>query len=231
MAPLARALGDALQGRPARIRFRTSDGASHELAATRLCEPFGYSGVEEPALGALAARLPAGGRVLDVGCGVGRHARWLEARGIEVDAIDLSREMVAVARAQGVPARVASAFALPPDERYDAALLLGNSLGLCGSRVRLRDLLRSLADRTPLVVADSVDLGEEGAEVRARIEYGGQVGAWFDWLHVTREELELAARELGLHLEWIAQAPGGAYAALLCSGPSARPIRTTPPHR
>jgi SAM-dependent methyltransferase len=215
MAPLARALGDALQGRHARIRFRTAGGASYELAAMRLCEPFGYSGVEEPALAALAARVPAGGRVLDVGCGVGRHARWLGGRGIEVDPIDLSQEMVAVARAQGVPARVASAFALAPGERYDAALLLGNSLGLCGSRVRLRDLLRALFDRAPLLVADSADLGEEGAEVRARIEYGGEVGAWFDWLHVTREELDRAARELGLHLEWVAQAADGAYAALL----------------
>ncbi|OGA54925.1 MAG: SAM-dependent methyltransferase [Betaproteobacteria bacterium RIFCSPLOWO2_12_FULL_62_13] len=35
-----------------------------------------------------AKMIPAGGRVLDVACGGGRHSRWLAARGHPVDAID-----------------------------------------------------------------------------------------------------------------------------------------------
>lgn len=45
--------------------------------------------------------IPAGGRVLDVACGSGRHARWLAARGYRVDAVD--RDAEAIATLAGVP--------------------------------------------------------------------------------------------------------------------------------
>jgi SAM-dependent methyltransferase len=48
------------------------------------------------------ARLIApGGRVLDVACGTGRHARWLAERGYQVDALD--RDAAALATLSGVP--------------------------------------------------------------------------------------------------------------------------------
>lgn len=43
----------------------------------------------------------AGGRVLDLACGGGRHARWLAARGYQVEAVD--RDAVALATLQDVP--------------------------------------------------------------------------------------------------------------------------------
>ena len=43
----------------------------------------------------------AGGRVLDVACGGGRHARWLAARGHPVEAID--RDPVALAQLAAIP--------------------------------------------------------------------------------------------------------------------------------
>ena len=48
-----------------------------------------------------ADRIPAGGRVLDVACGSGRHARFLAARGHPVEAVD--RDPDAVARLAGLP--------------------------------------------------------------------------------------------------------------------------------
>lgn len=53
-----------------------------------------------PHLHAFAARLPAGGRVCDAGCGSGRDAAWLLDRGFDVTGIDLSAAMVAAARAK-----------------------------------------------------------------------------------------------------------------------------------
>jgi SAM-dependent methyltransferase len=49
---------------------------------------------------ALAPHLnvPAGTRVLDVGCGIGRWSRLLAARGAEVCGVDLSQTMIAIAR-------------------------------------------------------------------------------------------------------------------------------------
>jgi SAM-dependent methyltransferase len=48
-----------------------------------------------------ADRIPAGGRVLDVACGSGRHARFFAARGHPVEAVD--RDTGAVGRLTGLP--------------------------------------------------------------------------------------------------------------------------------
>src|SRR6187549_1531301 len=47
-----------------------------------------------------ADRVPAGGRVLDVACGNGRHARYFASRGHPVEAVD--RDSAALARLAGV---------------------------------------------------------------------------------------------------------------------------------
>jgi SAM-dependent methyltransferase len=53
----------------------------------------------------LLRRLPPGCRTaLDVGCGTGRFARRLARRGIEVDAVDRSAEVLAAGRAAPAPA-------------------------------------------------------------------------------------------------------------------------------
>ncbi|WP_268772990.1 class I SAM-dependent methyltransferase [Streptomyces sp. Je 1-369] len=50
----------------------------------------------------LLRNLPPGGRTaLDIGCGTGRFARRLAARGYEVDALDPSAEVIAEAEAAG----------------------------------------------------------------------------------------------------------------------------------
>lgn len=68
--------------------------------------------------------LAPGDRVLDVGCGPGRHAHELGRRGIRVDGIDVSETFVAVAAAAGVAGvRVA---------RLDARLLSPAALAAVG---------------------------------------------------------------------------------------------------
>ncbi|GAA3205595.1 class I SAM-dependent methyltransferase [Actinocorallia longicatena] len=50
----------------------------------------------------LLRQIPEGARTaLDIGCGSGLFARRLAARGLEVDALDPSAEMIAIARAEG----------------------------------------------------------------------------------------------------------------------------------
>ena len=48
-----------------------------------------------------ADRIPAGGRVLDLACGSGRHARYFAARGHPVEAVD--RDPATLARLDDVP--------------------------------------------------------------------------------------------------------------------------------
>lgn len=74
--------------------------------------------------------IAAGGSILDVGCGTGRHCVELARRGYAVTGLDLSVEMLArgaaAARAAGVPVEWvrsdATRFAFP--HKYDAAICL-----------------------------------------------------------------------------------------------------------
>ena len=55
-----------------------------------------------------APRIPAAGRVLDVACGGGRHARYLAARGHRIDAVDRDPELLqGLAGVENVVTRVA----------------------------------------------------------------------------------------------------------------------------
>ena len=80
--------------------------------------------------------LAAGARVLDVGCGPGRHAHALARRGIEVVGIDISDRFVELARADapsGATFVRGDARALTFDAEFDAAIsLCQGGFGLVG---------------------------------------------------------------------------------------------------
>jgi SAM-dependent methyltransferase len=83
--------------------------------------------------------LRPGHRVLDVGCGPGRHALSLAGRGVSVLGIDLSPDFVALARAgadaAGLPAQfeVMDVRELPYDGEFDAVVCLcQGGFGLLG---------------------------------------------------------------------------------------------------
>ncbi len=71
--------------------------------------------------------LTAGDRVLDVGCGPGRHAHELARRGVEVHGIDISQRFIDLAT-EGAPPGATferlDARAMPFREEFDAAICL-----------------------------------------------------------------------------------------------------------
>lgn len=80
--------------------------------------------VEEPIIRALLERMPAG-RALDAACGTGRYTRYMRARGHEVEAVDVSRAMIAQARVSSPEVRfsVGSLEALPfTDGSFDLVM-------------------------------------------------------------------------------------------------------------
>ncbi len=75
-------------------------------------------------------------RVLDVGCGPGRHAHELARRGIEVVGLDVSERFVVLATADAPPGATfvrGDARAMTFDDEFDAAIsLCQGAFGLGG---------------------------------------------------------------------------------------------------
>ena len=86
------------------------------------------------------------GRVLDVGCGAGRFALYLQERGLEVVGIDVSPLAVEVCRRRGVQdLRTMSVDQIDGSlGTFESVLMLGNNLALLGSAAGARRILRRL---------------------------------------------------------------------------------------
>lgn len=93
--------------------------------------------------------LSSGMRLLDVGCGPGRHALEFARRGLEVVGVDISDDFTEIARAQaskeGLPASffVQDAHSLPFGEEFDATVSLCE--GAFGLGLDDLEILRSMA--------------------------------------------------------------------------------------
>jgi SAM-dependent methyltransferase len=103
-----------------------------------------------------ALGLEAGARVLDVGCGPGRHALALARRGIDVVGVDLSEDFVTLARdaaaVDGLPARfeVGDVRELAYDAEFDAVICLcQGGFGLLGGHDEPRAFERIAAAVRP----------------------------------------------------------------------------------
>jgi SAM-dependent methyltransferase len=113
-----------------------------------------------------ALALEPGMRVLDVGCGPGRHAHALGQLGLEVVGVDISARFIEVARATttpGVSFGRADARALRYDHEFDAAISLcqgafgltggGNGSPLAGDTAILGGMARALRPGGRLAVS------------------------------------------------------------------------------
>lgn len=154
----------------------------------------------------------AEGRVLDVGCGAGRHALYLQDRGHDVVGIDSSPGAVFVARERGVE-RVEERDVADVDSlesTFDTVLLMGNNFGLVGTRDRAPNVLGGLADVTAdggRIIAESMDPhatddpehlayhernrehGRLPGALRIRVRYKTAATDWFEYLLVSPEEM------------------------------------------
>lgn len=97
---------------------------------------FTYGTDQEVAFLVDALALESGMRVLDVGCGPGRHAHALAARGFEVVGVDISQPFIDLARSRPTTARFerADARELRFADEFDAVIsLCQGAFGLCAA--------------------------------------------------------------------------------------------------
>ena len=155
----------------------------------------------------------ARGRVLDIGSGAGRHSLYLQGKGLEVLAIDNSPLAIEVCKLRGlrnaevVPiSQISSKLGV-----FDTILMLGNNFGLFGSFEGAKRLLKKLSRVTSekgRIIAQSSNVyktdnpdhlsyhelnrkrGRMAGQIRLRVRYKKYVTPWFDYLLVSKEEME-----------------------------------------
>jgi len=177
------------------------------------------------------------GRVLDVGCGAGRHASVLIAAGAGVIGLDSSPGAVAVAQARGVDARLGSASAIPVGiDAMDTVVLFGNGIGLLGSPqqapVVLAELARVAAPGArllgsgldPSVTTNPIHLayhdhnrqrGRMPGQLRLRVRHERLASEWFDYLLPSEAELTDLVRNSPWRLDEMRHDDHGGYLAVM----------------
>ena len=118
-----------------------------------------------------ALGLEPGMRILDVGCGPGRHAYAFAERGLEVVGIDISQRFVDLAAADAPPGatfRRADARALDLDAEFDAALgAVRSGVDLDGLAAADRAALDDVLQRWKPLLQEAVAGGEADGNVIA----------------------------------------------------------------
>ncbi len=102
------------------------------------------------------------GRVLDVGCGAGRHSLYLQKLGFDILGIDVSPLAVKVCKSRGLKkTKVISIEEVNfKPGSFDSVIMMGNNFSLFGSFEKARRLLkkfRSITSEDALIIAETRD--------------------------------------------------------------------------
>ncbi|HUA60724.1 MAG TPA: class I SAM-dependent methyltransferase [Verrucomicrobiae bacterium] len=176
--------------------------------------------------------------VLDIGCGAGRVALYLQDKGHRVLAIDNSPLAVKVAKLRGVKfARVLSISEIGTLKgRFGSIVLCGNNFGLFGSFTKARRLLGAMrrittdegliiaAASNPHTTRDPVhlayqernrDRGRMAGQIRLRVRYRQFRGPWFDYLFASPDEVRSIVQGTGWSIRDIVPSQGPGFVAIL----------------
>lgn len=180
----------------------------------------------------------AKGRALDIGCGAGRHAIYLQEQGLDVTGIDISPLAVKVCGLRGLTkTKVMSITQVSRTlGTFDTVVMLGNNFGLFGGLKRARWLLRRMyrmtSDRArilaqstdPYDVSDPCHLayqkrnrqrGRMSGQLRLRIRYRAYATPWFDYLLASRDEMRQILAGTGWHARRFIESKGPRYIAVI----------------
>ncbi|MEM8508286.1 MAG: class I SAM-dependent methyltransferase [Bacteroidota bacterium] len=175
------------------------------------------------------------GKVLDIGCGAGSHALYLQEKGLSVTGLDHSAGAIQVCQQRGLTHTIQTDFLSYSGEAFDTLLLLMNGIGLAGTLQALPEFLahcKTLLRPNGQVLLDSSNLiymfeqDEDGGywipgdiayygEVRFQMEYMGKKGLVFDWLYLDYVTLANYAEAKKFECELISEGEHYDYLARL----------------
>ena len=222
------------------LDFQTNNSPENLVTETSISEPDEMSVAylfrsysEMPHIEKIALDL-AKGKILDVGCGAGSHSLYLQKKGLDVTAIDISANAIAACHLRGLKNTIVQNVLAIQNETYDTILLLMNGTGIFRSLEELPSYLqklKSLLNADGQILIDSSDLiymydeNEDGSysipakgyygELTFTISYKGHTDIPFPWLYLDYNTLQRAALANGLRCERITEGEHFDYLARL----------------
>lgn len=171
----------------------------------------------------------AHGKVLDIGCGAGRHSLYLQRINHFVLAIDNSPLAVKVAKSRGVKHVKSLPFediGILKPSKFETIIMFGNNFGLFGNFNKARKqlkILHSITSLNGIIIATTINpyktksiehkeyhkynrkKGNMGGQAKIRIRYKKLIGPWFDYLLVSKHELKQILAGTGWKIKKIIQ--------------------------
>lgn len=227
-----RAYEDVMNGGAGALTIERDDGYTDEMSVAGYFGPFeGWAPIEKQAIGL------ARGRVLDIGCGPGRHLLHLQEKGHEVVGIDNSPKAIDIVRKRGAKdARVVELDEIGPELGvFDTVLMFGNNFGLVGDPPGAKRFLQTLDKMTSPnalllgVLTDPYDTdnpahlayhqrnrdaGRMSGQARIRAICKDSVGPWINLLFLSRDELTSLLEETAWEVKQVF-GEGAHYAAAM----------------
>ncbi|MCK5562620.1 class I SAM-dependent methyltransferase [Candidatus Bathyarchaeota archaeon] len=178
------------------------------------------------------------GKVLDIGCGAGRHSLYLQKKGFDVLGIDVSPLAVKICRLRGLKkARVMSIEEVNfKPSSFDSIIMMGNNFSLFGSFKKARRLLKRfhrMTSSNALIVTETRDpyktnnptyleyyefnkkRGRMSGRLRGRIRFEKYIGKWFDWLMVSKKEMKKILKGTGWKIKEFIDSNDSQYIAII----------------
>lgn len=155
------------------------------------------------------------GNILDIGAGVGAHSLILQARGLDVTALEISESACDIMKLRGIRKVVNENILSYSTSGYDTILMLMNGIGLCGDISGLNKMLphlKKLMKTEGQIILDSSDISylyDNGnfpknnyyGEISYQYEYQHIKDKWFKWLYIHMESLKSIAESHALSCE------------------------------
>jgi SAM-dependent methyltransferase len=181
----------------------------------------------------------AKGKILDIGCGAGRHSLYLQENGFDVLGIDKSPLAIKTCNKRGLKkTRVLSIDEIEKlkPESFDTIIMFGNNFGLFGSFNKAKILLKKLSNITSqnaIIIAETRDpyktdnpvhleyhefnrnRGRMSGQLRIRIRFEKYVGEWFNYLMVSQKEMKEILEGTGWKIKEFIESKNSGYIAII----------------
>lgn len=186
----------------------------------------------------------AKGKILDIGCGAGRHSIYLQKKGLDVTGIDISPLAVKVSKLRGLKkARIMDIKDISKFRTgtFSTILMMGNNFGLLGnSRQKQKSILKKMhritskdgiiivQNRNPYKTKNPAHLtyirskkkrGQTGVPLRIRVRFKQYKGDWFDYLFVSEKEMKKILEGTGWEVKKFIAPKESVYIAVIKKSP------------